>query len=310
MKNQDKGMQVIVPELAERTTMRPWFGEPMAPQGEDFSFVILGDRTGAAVPGVFEQALALTKRLRPDFVVSVGDLVEGYWTSEAEAHEEWDVVDALIRDLNIPFFQTVGNHDFAGETMVKVWRERKGLTYYAIRVREVLFLISNTESGEHSLPENILISLQEMNRMIRREPHRYTEALNEYMEESGWTPPANVEDYIIGSIEDAQIDFFEKLLRENEDVRWTFVVMHQPLWKKEYASFKRLQTLLAGRKHTIFAGHLHFLEATNVEGSLYIQVGKSGGSGLRDSHRVLWVRMRDGVPHFLPIKLDGVDELE
>lgn len=48
-------------------------GEPR----NDFRFSILGDRTGGARPGVYEQAGREIDQLQPDFVMHVGDLIEG-----------------------------------------------------------------------------------------------------------------------------------------------------------------------------------------------------------------------------------------
>lgn len=306
-----------------QTEKTPWIGGLPAPQEDDFSFVIFGDRTGGSLDGVFERALAITKQLQPEFVVSVGDLVEGSWTDEAEAHEEWDEVDALIEDLGIPFFQTLGNHDCNTNAMVKVWRERKGFEYYAVRIQGVLILFVNTETetwGKEYGAVELLRELQEMNRLHRKNPQRYAEIKNDpermkaYFDKIGWTFPTTDDSPINASIDDAQIGFFANVLRENEDVSWTFVVMHQPAWKKPHANFQRLESLLDGRPCTFVAGHLHHLDVREKNGSRYIQMGKTGAgfirAGIGDIQHILWVRMHDGVPHFLVIKLDDVDSLE
>lgn len=46
--------------------------------GEDrFIFAIHGDLTGGERPRVFEIAMAKFNQLRPEFVISVSDLIEG-----------------------------------------------------------------------------------------------------------------------------------------------------------------------------------------------------------------------------------------
>ncbi len=300
-----------------QTDKTPWLNGLPAPQEEDFSFVIFGDRTGGSVDGIFERALAITKQLQPEFVVSVGDLVEGSWTDEAEAHEEWDEVDALIEDLGIPFFQALGNHDYNTRAMAQVWRERKGFEYYAVRIRGILFLFVNTETREDEYgPQEVLRELQEMNRLHRKNPRCYAEIRNDpermkaYYDKIGWTFPTTDDSPINARIDEAQIDFFADVLRENEDALWTFVVMHQPAWKKTYADFERLESLLVGRKYTFVAGHLHHLDVREKNGREYIQMGKTGGStirsGLGDINHILWVRIHEGAPHFQVIKLDDV----
>src|SRR5215468_5040643 len=60
---------------------KPWTALPPAAGGPSFSFTIFGDRTGMAYPGRMEKALAMVKS---QFIVSVGDNVEGY-TRDPEA---------------------------------------------------------------------------------------------------------------------------------------------------------------------------------------------------------------------------------
>jgi len=43
----------------------------------DFRFAVLGDRTGGAVPGVYERAWIEVAGLDPSFVINVGDSIEG-----------------------------------------------------------------------------------------------------------------------------------------------------------------------------------------------------------------------------------------
>ena len=42
-----------------------------------FRFVVVGDRTGNHVEGVYGEILDEVQRLRPDFVITVGDMIEG-----------------------------------------------------------------------------------------------------------------------------------------------------------------------------------------------------------------------------------------
>ena len=61
------------------TEKKPWthlnFGD--RGDGMDFCFGIVSDRTGRPTPGVFEGAIEKFNRMRPDFVMSVGDFIEG-----------------------------------------------------------------------------------------------------------------------------------------------------------------------------------------------------------------------------------------
>jgi len=53
------------------------FANRAAAQKDSFQFVVLGDRTGDAQPGVYEQVWQEAAAENPAFVVSVGDSIEG-----------------------------------------------------------------------------------------------------------------------------------------------------------------------------------------------------------------------------------------
>ena len=54
---------------------------------------ILGDRTGSHVPGVYEGIVAELTRLRPDLILNVGDMIEGYSTDSLAIETMWTEYD-------------------------------------------------------------------------------------------------------------------------------------------------------------------------------------------------------------------------
>src|SRR5580704_1114836 len=64
------------------------------PQLESFRFVILGDRTGEARPGVYEQVWQAAAVEDPAFVVTAGDTIEGLHDATAEA--EWRKIERIL----------------------------------------------------------------------------------------------------------------------------------------------------------------------------------------------------------------------
>ena len=75
-----------------------------------FHFEILGDRTGSAVPGVFEAAWKEAGASQPAFVLSVGDSIEGGDDQTAEA--EWLQFERIVgAKPRYQLFLTPGNHD-------------------------------------------------------------------------------------------------------------------------------------------------------------------------------------------------------
>ena len=53
----------------------PWTADPVI-QGSGFRFVVVGDLTGGEQAGVFDRAIQRINDLAPDFVITVGDVVE------------------------------------------------------------------------------------------------------------------------------------------------------------------------------------------------------------------------------------------
>ena len=123
----------------------PWTHLNLYNNPDNFQFAIVADRTGGNRPGVFADAVEKLNLLRPEFVMSIGDLIEGHTENDAELNHQWDEFDALVDKLQMPFFYVPGNHDISNEVMAKKWQKRLGQTYYHFNYRNVLFLCLNTE---------------------------------------------------------------------------------------------------------------------------------------------------------------------
>jgi len=122
----------------------------------DFTFAIIPDRTGGNRPGPFREAVKRVNGLGPDFVVSVGDLIEGYSVDPAVVQNMWEELDGIVGQLRMPFFYVPGNHDISNDYMKGVWEQRYGPSYYHFLHKDVLFLVMNTEdppSGRPSFSE-------------------------------------------------------------------------------------------------------------------------------------------------------------
>lgn len=111
---------------------------------EAFSFVVISDRTGGAIKGEWASAVEEINRLQPDFVVCVGDLIEGYTEDKAVLEGQWEEFDSLTRKFNAPFFYAPGNHDVTNDVMWELYKERygvKGKTYYSFDYRGYHFVV-------------------------------------------------------------------------------------------------------------------------------------------------------------------------
>lgn len=110
-------------------------------------FAIMGDRTGGMLPGVFERGVEKVNLLQPEFVLSVGDLIDGYTTDPDVWNAQWNEFDAIIDGLDTRFFYVPGNHDISNELLLDEWKRRRGAPYYHFVYKNVLFLILHTEDG-------------------------------------------------------------------------------------------------------------------------------------------------------------------
>ncbi len=255
----------------------PW--TRLAPLGGagGFHFAILGDRTGAAREGVFEAALRKLNWLRPDFVLSVGDLIEGYTEDPGELAAQWDELEGLVAGLEMPFFYVPGNHDLGNQRMAETWRERFGPSYYHFRYQDVLFLVLNSELFGMAL-----------------DPARAVPGPDTQAEQMAWV---------------------ERVLAEHRAARWTLVFLHQPLWdlSKVPRDWRRVEELLGERPYTVFAGHIHsYTQERRNDRSFVTLATTGGGSGLRgrahgEFDHVALVSMTGDGPRVANLMLEGIE---
>lgn len=111
---------------------------------DEFQFAIVSDRTGGHRANIFAQAIEKINLMQPQFVLSVGDLIEGGTKTPEKLGDEWKEFDGFVNKLTMPFFYVPGNHDVAAKAADKVWEGKLGRRYYHFVYRNVLFLILNT----------------------------------------------------------------------------------------------------------------------------------------------------------------------
>lgn len=119
---------------------------------ETFRFDILGDRTGEAVPGVYEEAWTEAAADHPRFVISVGDTIQG--ESDDTMDEQWQAAMQLLRPFaRIPKYFAPGNHD--------VWDAGSAVAYekythhplhYSFNYRQAHFTVLNEHQVDPLAP--------------------------------------------------------------------------------------------------------------------------------------------------------------
>jgi hypothetical protein len=121
----------------------------------DFQFAVVSDRTGGHRAKVFSRAVEQLNLLQPEFVVCVGDLIEGYTERRDLLDRQWREFQGYVARLKMPFFYVPGNHDLANKAQDKVWEEKFGRRYYHFVYRDVLFLLLNSEDPPDQDPGKV-----------------------------------------------------------------------------------------------------------------------------------------------------------
>ncbi len=254
----------------------PWTHLRVNRSAEQFHFAIISDRTGGHRPGIFSRAVELLNVLQPEFVLSVGDLIEGYTTPE-KARGQWKEFQSYVSRLQMPFFYAPGNHDVERPDTAGVWQEKFGRRYYHFVYKNVLFLILNAYDG----PE-----------IDTKNGKRFKA---EFSKE--------------------QLAYIKQALEDNPSVHWTIVALHPPIWTQANVAetgWLEVEKLLAGRNYTVFCGHIHHFRKFVRQGMNYYQLATTGGvSSLRgvdygEFDHISWVTMKADGPVLGHLLLDGI----
>lgn len=266
------GCAQVEPNLKIRTSdgANPWTHLNVYNNPDNFQFAIVADRTGGHRPGVFALAVEKLNLLKPEFVVSVGDLIEGYTEDNAELNHQWDEFDSLVSKLQMPFFYVPGNHDISNSVMAEKWHRRLGSSYYHFIYRNVLFLCLNTEDGS--------------SRRIDDRQTQYFQKVLEANKNVRWTLVFMHQPMWLGaSFENWQQ--FELLLAD------------------------RSYTVFAGHLHTysksIQEGRPYYLLAT-TGGAGKGQARKPAGIDKCQFDHIAWVTMTDDGPALANLLLEGI----
>ena len=287
---------------------KPWTSENFKNNPDNFQFAIIGDRTGGAnVQGTFKLAIDQLNLLQPEFVINVGDIIEGYTEDRGELNEMWEGAESLTGMLQMPFFYTRGNHDVSNSMAKEVWLERHGPNYYHFVYRNVLFMVLDSEDNPRpEPPPEIKEDIKVYNRLQTEDPEAAKKMLAEFMKSEA----------IVAALgkpvefPDKQRAWIEKTLAENAEVRWTFLFMHEPCWENPSESFKVIEKMLQDREYTFFAGHLHYYDYDNINNREYITIGPTGASWHHDGpgnvDHIMWVTMTEDGPQMGNIALKGL----
>lgn len=266
-----------------KTEKKPWTHEKFQNQNDEFSFIIVPDRTGGErKKGIWAGALAKANMFHPDFIISVGDMIEGinkpHLLTEERMKAQFSELRSITEKSAAPFFYVVGNHDISrtrpgfpmvNEMGAKVWKDNLGVSYYSFVYKNVLFLCLDQQEGRDSRPKPC-----------------------------GLTPE--------------QTQWALDTLKKHSDVRWTMIFVHSP-WTWNEAPFKKLEQAMGERDYTVFSGDFHCYSKFQRRGRNYYLLATAGGTskmrGIKDYgefDHITYVTMTANGPKVVNILLDGI----
>ncbi len=256
----------------------PWTGLKANTDPDGFQFAVVSDRTGGHRAKVFTKAVERINLLQPEFVLSVGDLIEGYKTKKELIDAEWKEFNDITAKFDMPFFYVPGNHDLTNKALHDDWRARFGRKFYHFTYKGVLFFAVNSEDEDNS-DKDIPIK------------------------------------YRASYVSPKQTEYFKEVLAANKDAKWVMVFVHKPLWTEgdiEKNGWGAMEKALDGRKYTVFCGHVHRFQKFTRQGMSYYQLSTTGGgSRLRgvdygEFDHLTWITMKKAGPVVSHVMIDGI----
>ncbi|MHC4777333.1 MAG: metallophosphoesterase family protein [Planctomycetota bacterium] len=219
-----------------------------------FTYVIMADRTssGPISMRILEQFVDEVNVIRPDFVITVGDLIPGY-TNREKWVQQMKGFRVVMDRLEVPWFPVAGNHDiyWGGKDKPKEQHEPDyeshfGPLWYSFVHKKCRFIAFYTDEGD---PET--------------GKRAYDDAQAQKMspEQEAW---------------------LKKTLGESKSADHVFMFLHIPRWGFASASdWKRTHKILkgAGNVSAVFAGHTHVMQYYGKkDGIEYHTLGSTGGT--------------------------------
>ncbi|MFN7924846.1 MAG: metallophosphoesterase [Bryobacteraceae bacterium] len=136
----------------------------------DFRFSIIGDRTGGAQPQIYGRVWREVDMLHPDFVINVGDTIQG--GSDDLAPSQWQELRPIWeRYDHYPLYFTAGNHDVFSDTSRQLYEKESGRPlFYSFNYEEAHFTVLDNSRSEDLSEQQIQFLEQDLEANKDRSP--------------------------------------------------------------------------------------------------------------------------------------------
>lgn len=283
------------------TQAKPWTDTPAPSADGEVTFAVIGDLHSGLRPQAFEIGVQQLSLLKPRFVLTIGDLIEGGTEDSIQLKQQYDEFDARAARAGVPVFHVGGNHDLTSPKTRRFWENHYGRRYYHFIYENILFLVIDSEDYTE---ERMTEIFHARNRAIE-------------LLDSGKTALAmktayfSMPERVTGEVSDEQMNYFEKVIEQNPNVRWTFLFMHKPVWQREgTGNLARIEAALTNRGYTLFNGHFHQYAYTQRNGNDYIMMATTGGgqdpTAPNAFDHLTWVTVAENQPSIVNLRLDGI----
>lgn len=227
-------------------TMSVAFEPP--PERDIFTVGILGDRTGRKPwePEFLGRAVYEINQLNPDFVIHIGDMVQGYTRDQSQWMREYEEFMSYMGKLNVPWYPVPGNHDVFtpiwdpdDRTYEDLYKEHFGPLRYSFDYKNTHFVIMYTDEAMASVP---VISAEQ------------TQWLKSDLQ---GTSKTNI-----------------------------FIFMHKPVWHYEVNNWDEVHQIIKEFPvRAVIAGHFHtYQKDMNKDGIQYYVMGPTGAEFHSSDH--------------------------
>lgn len=231
---------------------------PLPAEKDAFTFVVYGDRTGGPPEGVSVLADAVrdTNLLEPDFVMTVGDLINGYSTEDVWMTQMKEFK-TIMNELACPWFPVAGNHDIywrgpdpkkkpVGE-MESAYEMHFGPLWYAFQHKKSWFIVLYSDEGDPKTGQKTF-----------------------------GKPEAQ-------KMSPEQFKWLDETLTKAKGAEHVFLFLHHPRWLGGgYGDdWERVHQRLkkAGNVSAVFAGHIHRMRYDGPrDGIEYVTLATTGGA--------------------------------